>query len=464
MVEKYCTSSGSPENKSRIMTLTGYQLSKALLFQGIVGHKKKNITNFAVLGSIIDKKEEEILTKFSEQFLNSSDANEIPKNKNILDFLCEKAKKDKSPAESVLAKLKQEMKIDVVTKQNIDKNDDFEGIYRLTRLTLNEAGNDLSNQIKKFINDDGVMFVYRFTKPNIDFIKAVKEYNGGLTVTEQIIKALVHPSTEVMQAQHEFINVLFIPKNEQEQNREKGNWSHLTRILNKRIDRNGLERDYAFLKIQQAFLTSEFSGLKVGAGLVSALELFNFLLEKTPFNKNLAIQAFNKFISPMISDVITNYTQLVTFLKGKQTDRLVQTVKKMFSKDLLPSTSFNIITILGAMQIQGLLDPIIGNIIYSSIPTIGTIASLINIKKNLNLSFEEIFKENPAELSILLGAVLTTATGILTLGSTGNLPQKELLIPLIMGLEEHIFSYLLTLIQIKFINEFKFYHSKKRKR
>ena len=155
---------------------------------------------------------------------------------------------------------------------------------------------------------------------------------------------------------------------------------------------------------------------------------------------------------------------MVTFLKGKQTDRLVQTVKKMFSKDLLPSTSFNIITILGAMQIQGLLDPIIGNIIYSSIPTIGTIASLINIKKNLNLSFEEIFKENPAELSILLGAVLTTATGILTLGSTGNLPQKELLIPLIMGLEEHIFSYLLTLIQIKFINEFKFYHSKKRKR
>lgn len=469
-------------------TFTFHQLAEILLFRGYVETEGKREQNdFGALGGVLNHQETAILRKFSEKIANEPAASSIDLYKgngmgSFFDGLTYFAENHQEfETANIIRKISRLADMWVITPHDLADEDSFRRLPVMAQLTFSQIGKELFGQIKTFLEDDGIITFVTFKKPAPHYLQAINELTSKdeqeLEIQGKITSALTSPTQMIKRASHQFITVSFIPKNPEEpQVHQQGNFAHLTAQTSRRIDEN-IEEDYARLTLLKTILSSEsknvFLAIAGGVSLVMIFELAEIAAKNPQLREHLGIfmpaalfglHFLNKLVSPLVADGITFYGQLKPWLRGENTrEEIEDFFSHLFSKTgshrrsartSLGATAFGALAGQSIGEIFGALP---GAILYNLIPFIvAGISSYETIKmvekitgKPFSKAIAEAIKNNPFQLSIDIGAVLTTLIGIWAMGIEGKFNDPAI-VAIIHGTMEHTIAAISTFTQLQF--------------
>lgn len=244
------------ETKAR---LTPYQLSQLVLFPGFITEKGRyHMEQFAGLGGALKPEESWVLEHFSKEVINKNIGFNQPNDGfNGLEKLAKGSRY--TEVAKIFKRIGKLATLTMVGKSDIEEEKLFNKLPRMVKFAIVLSGKDVFDQIREFLSSGGIISHVEFKKPAPDYLAAIDNSPGDTTLGK-IASALTisedkekDNSNRIKDTSHEFINIFFIPSQEQEyDSRERYNPAHLSEILNRRLD-DKVEDDYARMILTKLF-------------------------------------------------------------------------------------------------------------------------------------------------------------------------------------------------------------------
>ncbi|NMB84359.1 hypothetical protein GYA28_03675 [Candidatus Roizmanbacteria bacterium] len=454
----------TPRKEKNHITISPYQLSQAFLFYGISErNQKRSIEKFAALGGALNDHERQVLDDLSCMVMSNAGDESISVKNNLKGLEDIALYLGNNEAAKIINKIGQVADMRIIGSSDISSEKNFSKLPLLAQVTFSHCGNNLLEQIEDFFtNSGGVMFFVQFKKPTQDYMKEIGKANGnghnGLTINNKINQALAFPSDAIRQASHQFTTVNFTPPEAAKQSQTEAN--HFTAILNRRIDEH-IEGDYAHLVLLRSLLAKEMQAALISMTSLTVTLPFLYYLNQNSGGDRFVEQALIKFIPPVLSDLVTFYSQLKPWLEGDNFGQeMVDFGKKLIGSHRKSALASLIATSTGSALAEALgseYGNLPGAVIYSLIPfavaMLTTWDTLQMIKRKTDKPFLKVIKEtfsnNPAQLSIDTASLITFFTGVGVLG-IGNQFHNPTAIAFVEGVEEHSLAAVFTHLQLQF--------------
>jgi len=398
----------------RKITLTPFQLREILTFYGPNGEK------FGALGNLLNSHEQDVLKKCF-----SGDDFFIPKvsafGHNILPGLINYFRE--SEAREVLEKISRFGELYVITGQDLQNKESFLKLPFIVQYSLSKAGRGIFSQIRDFLNKDGVVTLFVFKKPAPAYVEVLNKRVPNASLAEKVDLALRIPDgdKELKTASHQFITINFIPSKEEKPQPEKvGNFAHLRKVMNPRI--NELEEKYARMVLSKFLAEEEMREVIWTLAALTCASPFFYVINNF-LDGNFLAQTTIKVLTHFISNLVNVYLQYKTHLEGEE---FVEEIGDFFKKLLHMKEA--IVGIGGGFildplsEVIGQSDRIGGAFVFGLEALVGSLLTTVNLIKERKSKGDykgigDLFHENPAVLGMNSGAVasLLACVGILGL-------------------------------------------------
>jgi hypothetical protein len=437
----------------RKITLTPFQLREILTFYGANGEK------FGALGNLLNSHEQDVL---KECF--SGDDSFIPKvsafGHNILPGLIDYFRE--SEAREVLEKISRFGELYVITEQDFQNKESFLKLPFIVQYSLSRAGRAIFSQIRDFLNNGGVVTLFVFKKPAPAYVEVLNERAPNVSLAEKVDLALRIPDgdKELKTASHQFITINFIPSKEEKQQPEKvGNFAHLRKVMNPRIDE--LEEKYARMVLSKFLAEEEMREVIWTLAALTCASPFFYVINNF-LDGNFLAQTTIKVLTHLISNLVNVYLQYKAHLEG---EKFLEEIGDFFKK--LPHMKEAIGGIGGGFildplsEVIGQLDRIGGAFVFGLEALVGSLLTTVNLikerkSKGYYKGIKDLLHENPAVLGMNIGAVasLLASVGILGLLDKFHNPTA---VALVGGMTEPMVAALTIKLYTAFRYQSDFY-------
>jgi len=406
------------KNSERKITLTPFQLGEILRFLGPNDDGK--YVEGGALGGLLTKEEQDSLRNAS--LSSSLPLFEIPVfSYDLLPGLINFFRAQPS-VKAVLEKISKVGRLYVFTEEDLQTELSFRQLPFILQYALSKAGKDIFGQIKDFLKEGGIVTLFVFEEPLPAYVEVLNKQAPNASLIEKVALAL-KPSDndkELKAASHKFITINFIPPTKESPKPEKrGNFAHLRKGLNQRIEE--FERMYAMMILFKFLAKEEMKEvIWTLVALTCAVPAF-YALEKS-LRDDLLAQATIKVLTHLISNLVNVYVQYKTQLEG---ENFFQQLKDFFRK--LPKMREALIGVGAGFVIDplseviGRLNQIAGAFVFGLEALVGSVLTTTNVLRERKFNGNQegiasLIKENPAVLGINLGAAATVLTSVGILG------------------------------------------------
>lgn len=434
------------KNTRERRTLTSFQVNRIFGF-----FSDKNTMSFSLFDGFLSQEEKDILRENIKQRLERRAELSLPQkdNSNIIPFLAELMKLP----DNLRKKIEDYCELYVISASDVlnIENDDIEKLPLPVFLSLNTLGKKTLRQAMQFLENGGIITVFFYKRPLDFYIKAIDELPENMSLREKISLVLSGKSNRsIEEASHQFISVDFIPPEQTKPQDLPGNYNHLRKIINRRLDKK-VERFYAEIVLMEELLRGHMSEVKISLSAMSVMAGFFYLLDqfvKGNINSDFysAFQALVKITTHLTANLIDFYSQYKLLIKGEDfIDQIKDLIKRFDWREAFIFANGGFMDLLS--ELVGEINNILGSVFFGLEPVVGTgLTTLAASSRMSGKNFREKIRqiiENPAILGMNTAAFLTFLTSVGLLGLADQF-HNPLAVVLAGGVSEPIYALLFT--------------------